>query len=187
MIESVKSSFEECFIKVNHAPEYELRLSPQTKKQIQNFLSLLNKRMDSYLITEEFIFLFIVFQFNYKYDQKSRYGNRLPLNHIIGKEALKRWERKAHNWLYWVDKFIETHNITRPVKKAILINHSELVESEERIKEMHKNSPDLLFFCCEMTTLFHPISELCRQCDFQGECIELLKQIYPDIYEARKR
>lgn len=188
MRNSIIKIYEEIFGKVNGNLAYELRLSPTNNKQIDNFIDFLNKNLGMKSYDEDFIFLFISYQFYRKKDQKTRFGvGRVPLNHVIGKKAFFYWERKPDNWKYWVDRFIAEYKINRPKKvaepKKIKID---LIRSEEKIKEAFYNTEKALFICSEYTTLFNPISKFCISCKFKEECKALQKDIYPDIYEKRK-
>lgn len=189
MHELVIKHYENIFGQITGRRDFEFNPTANQKTQINNFIELLEKNIGVESLDEDFIFLFIVFQFERKHDQKTRFGKgRVPLNHVIGKKAYERWLRKPDNWKYWVDKLIEKYDIEKPVK-IFKTNNGVLAfcDYDETIKRMFKGTGELFFHCMELTTLYNPASECCEVCEDKQDCQEIQKQIYPKVHETRKR
>lgn len=185
MDKEIMQSYESCFSALNGDRSYQFRPTENQKKQIKNFILNLDKQIGLSSVDGEFIFYFIAYQFYLKKDQKSRFGRRIPLNHVVGNRAMDKWLRKPENWKYWVDKMINSFNIPKTTSEEIKEKEESLNKSEERIKERYLGSDDLFFHCSEYTSLFNPLSNYCKDCPFIKSCKSLQKQLYPKIYESR--
>lgn len=159
---------------------FELKLNPTAKKQISNFILLLDKHFGTKSIDLGFVFYFIAYQFYRKKDKakNSRFGVVMPLNHFIGQKALKEWERKPDNWKYWVDKMLYDYEIFAPIEKPKEKTSQEFLDiAEERLKYYYFKENNLFYMCTEYTTLHKEKSEYCQKCKFKNECKDLKDEI----------
>lgn len=185
MYKFIKETYEEIYSRLNNNPAYVLKCTANQTKQIENFVSFIEKEIGS-SVDETFLFDFIVFQFERRKDMKTRFGvGKIPLNHIIGKKAWEFWLRKSDNWKYWSDVFIARLNMKRPV----LMNYNTskvnlLTESEERIRANFYSEKQGLIYCSDLTTLYNKESSYCQQCINKEECINLQNEIYPNHGKA---
>jgi len=58
-------------------------------------------------------------------------------------------------------------------------------KTEELQKERFYNSTTGLLWCSENTTMYHPKSKLCVECEMQADCKEIQASQYPTIYKQR--
>lgn len=191
LIGAVVYYYELFFSKVSGNKAYQFNPKPNQTTQINNFLNFLDKKIGLSSVDDNFLFDFMSFQFEKRKDLTTRFGKGIiPLNHVIGKKAYERWERKSDNWAYWVGIFLKNYKIERPIKestsKKIKSDSLSLNKFEENLKEQFMGSRELLFHCMENTTLHNPKSRFCKVCPFAEECKNVQSEIYPDIYEARK-
>lgn len=181
--------YEEIFSQLTGNKAYVFEPKEIQLKQIKNFIIFIEKEIGKSSIDEDFIFYYMVFQFERRKDQKTKFGvGRIPLNHVIGKTSWEKWLKKPDNWKYWADVFIENYSIKRIKKEEHLKSTITLDEQEEKIKEYLTRSyeDNIQMFCSDSTTLYHPDSPICVKCVSKDLCIELLKEIYPKIYVNRK-
>lgn len=162
--------------------------NPKTQsKQITNFIALLDKQIGVESVDEDFIFNFIAFQFERKRDQRTRFGKGIVmLNHVIGRKALDRWERKSDNWYYHTDRFCTEYCIPKYIKQGVVTEREELPISEEVIREISHKKDLGVAYCIDLTTLYHPKSQFCVKCKTKIECQEVQLDFYPELYNKRK-
>lgn len=174
--------YEEFFGKVSGFREYSFTPKPTQAKSIENFLLLLDKEVGLESIGEAYLFDFLSYSFYLKKDQKTRFGKGVVmLNHVIGKKALEKWMDKPNNWYYWTDKFLTEYGIKRPVDKVVSVDPIKFNISEELVRAGNGG----ILGCSDGTTLYHPMSPFCKKCEEKLDCMNLLKEMYPNIYTKR--
>lgn len=182
--------YEEIYSKLNMNMSFVFRPKDNQLKQIDNFIAFIEKEIGKSSIDEGFLFDYLVFQFEKRKDQKTRFGvGKIPINHVIGQKSWEKWIRKPSNWKYWSDVFINEYHIEKPTVKESKLSTLNINNQEENVKEYYlkNNKENVLFFCCEFTTLFHPQSTYCDKCGCSRECKSMLQDIYPKLYESRKK
>jgi len=179
------------------------------KSLMKNYTEWLNERFKMpnskaglHRVDVEFLVKVFSYGFNYwvwrieENPKKYAYGiDGIKFNWIIGKEALKRFDRneetfdkmswarnikKAYNTVLYDIKKTGTDNARAFVDLYIKVN-----ESEELEKDMFHNTTEGLIWCKANTTLFNHKSKLCTGCNNRTRCKDLLKEYYPVLYKQR--
>jgi len=168
MITSLIKIYEDVYGSFSGNKNYELVLTPQNSKYLQSFN---NSFIDLYngSIDEEFIFEFIVYQFRYYEDKKTRLGKgKVYLNWILGSKAIDRWREKPDSWLYFNSQFVEKYNLQRPTK--------EIEEDKDKVDFYNKTerkrffNTELGFLHCSENNLYEKYSKECIICRFKEMC-----------------
>lgn len=184
---TITKTYELFFSRVSGNREYLFTPTPSQKKQIENFTTSICRLVGENAIDEDFIFMFIAYQFSLRKDQKTRFGKGMVmLNHVIGKKALETWQHKPDSWGFHTTKFIKEKRIPRPVREQVKFNASNLSFGEENLKSQYVNTEVGLEVCVNNTTLYHPQSEVCSRCEIALECQGIQSELYPELHNKRK-
>ena len=176
---------------------------------VDNFCDWLDKRCTLknskgglHRVDLEFLVKVFAYGFNYyvwKIDEKPekyKYGvDGIKFNWIVGKEALKRFDRNEVTY----DKMSFDRNIAKAYDtvlgdmkaqtsdnaKAFADLYINVNPTEEREKEIFYNMTDGLVHCKAQTTLFNHRSKLCKECINRTRCKTLLEDNYTLIFKHR--
>ena len=106
MLDKIIKTYSYLYSKVNNQKDYTLVPSKLQVKQINNFIELVGERTDNW------IFDFLLFQFNRYIDLETRFGKGIiPINWVIGKSAFNKWQKTTKEQLYYVDLFRKKYNL----------------------------------------------------------------------------
>lgn len=164
-------------------------VTKKDKVVIASFIKLLKvyyKETSS--LGDIFFTTYFEFQFSYWRDKKTRFDNYYPISWFVGKKAFQRFTDKNSQISFKsVNSFakIKTKSFKDVKRKDNRQNISKLIPYEERQKKHYLNTLEGLSYCIEFTTLYNPLSSVCKLCTNQESCKQLLSINYPQIYKIR--
>lgn len=152
------------------------------------FLSLLKKRHHLSSLREEWLWQYLVFQFDFWQTLSlSAFDKRMKFSFIYGKKAFLRYESRNQDF----DWRIQSCDVSCTLSKKQFVDELCVFEkaashnAENIHRQMFLNKDEGLSNCLLLTTLFDPLNKYCQQCIFQKECKELLRMNYPKFYKNR--
>lgn len=161
MIEEFCEIFEYLKQRMTCSPNYSLKRKKKDVQLIEKFF--FNSKINSI----EELWQYLLFQFVLS---ENNYSNRysLTLTKIISLNALKRWNERTKEKLFYVSKFQRDRSLVNPLKG----NNSEHIFSD-RYKDFlrHKfwNTPKGFIFCGEYNgILFNELK--CKDCYYYNAC-----------------
>lgn len=162
LIETFIEYFNIIYQKSTGKLNYTIRCEDKNVKLVENWINRL-----SYCIDEYFIWDYIVYQFEYYKDKKTRFGTGVvQLNWITGKKALDRWNNKNKNWKYFNTQYENKLNIKKPLS-GFVNNKEGRLEFERREKKRFFNEERGFLHCRE---LIFEVNELCNDCKYIKIC-----------------
>ena len=143
--EIVIEAYEVFTRKVHSLPHFTFTPGERELKQIDGFISVLDKRFGTESIGRSFIFSFMAFQYDYYSTLDHQAKKRIPLNWVAGKKGLVRWVNRTeddlyHSLKYASDNGIHLGMIKTGVKRPKMDYHAIRLH-EEKEKERFHNTP----------------------------------------------
>lgn len=154
----------------------------------KTFLTLLGKHYHSTTLRSDFLWLYLVFQFNYWQGVELRsFDRRMKFSFIFGRKAFKRYLERDQEF----DWVLQGCEVSRAVSRVKFNKKFSVIEKRDtpNVESIHRsrflNKEAGLGNCLALTTLYDPEDNNCKQCNFKGECKELLRMNYPKFYRKR--
>lgn len=129
------------------------------------FNNALKKFYDIESLDQWFYWHYFLFQFTYWSGKKTRFEGAIPLNWILGKEAVKKWLNKPENWDYWCFEFLKKRQLELPV----VFNKCNLKEIESMDRRRYYGQ-EQGFLLCQELDLYNPKHKDCILCKFRKKC-----------------
>jgi hypothetical protein len=166
--------------------KYKFKPSEKGLKSIATFLNLMKVHYPT--MGRRFLWRYFIFQFLYWEDLtlEAFYG-KFRIELVVGQKAFKRWQERNKDF----DGQIDSNDLKANygIRMQDLISNIESVPihypAEEGVKLAYHNTEKGFVTCIAFTTLFDSDQEACRQCKFNKDCKNILKQNYPHLYEIR--
>lgn len=160
---------------------------------INKFIKWINGAYRQHQINETLLIQFFEFQFSrYSGIVTPKGKNNILLSWLIGPKAIKQWTsrnvKKRYLVTWRINKDFKLHlkqAFTTIKVNTVPVYLLVLNEYEEESKKRFYNKPEGYLYCKQMTTLYTPYSELCRDCDFKDDCIDRLKLTFEKLYKIR--
>lgn len=159
---------------------------------LTNFLLEIHKTVSLVSVGPEYLFNYLIFQFDYWNEKNVEFGDRITLSRIFGKACVERFFNisKDYSWynakLTLNEKYsIESSIINDLIASTKLKDYKTIDRVEEIEKQRFFNHPAALAHCIENTTLFNHRSSVCVGCKHKKICKSTLKQMYIGIYHSR--
>jgi len=159
---------------------------------ITDFLINVHKDFNLQSINHQFIFKYLMFQYDFWNDQEiTGFGNHTRLGTIFSKKGYLRFQKALKN-----DKF-SWYNAEKTLQDKYGINRSFLIRyrakqkrdltilsvDEESEKKIFEDGDVQLVHCIDSTTLFNHVSEVCMACPARVKCKRLLKVYYKYLHQ----
>lgn len=141
-------------------PNYTLKNIEKQKEKIKLFLCS-NNIQD--------IWMYIAFSFMCRSGNYSRF-NVVPLNHIIGKNAFKRWNERSRELEFLTLRFIMSKGLSNPLR-IIKVELSNGYLKQQR--EKYLNTPRGYLNCLSFEGLLYDKEE-CKKCRYNYTCKTIL-------------
>lgn len=161
--------------------------SSREEKMIENFITRIES--ENVIVGKEWLRDYFLFQYNYYYQLST--ARNITLGWIIGPKSFTRWHEKHPGWKRFIAnkllrdiKIRDDHEINKLVEFDT-INALVLSADEEIQKKRFYNTTKGIAWCYQMTTLFHPKSQLCQKCNKQRACKMLAKKKYRPLFQLR--
>lgn len=136
-------------------PNFELNLKRSVRSKLEKFLEDNNFPIWEYL----------TFQFAIEENRDSRFKT-IPYNHIVGKNALKRWQEKSKGYSFLVLRFLMSKDLNNPLKeKEVFLSDRYLKEQREK----YFNSPRGYLHCQSFERLLYD-EDACKDCRYNYFC-----------------
>lgn len=141
--------------------------SAVSDKAMSAFIRKLKKTSDVRLLGDWFAWYYVAYQFMWWSDKVrlSRSNGKYPATWIFGDKAIERWNQRNDSWQYWTDKFVEEHELTRPVEYC-KADVEGLWEGERK----RFYNTDLGFLTCQASSLYEEKSPTCITCKNRSLC-----------------
>lgn len=143
--------------RVLNNPSFRLKINKRQEPTLSSFLD----KIESSSID---LWEYLLFQFSFKVITGTRFPV-IPLNHIIGKNALKRWDERTIEQQYMTSKFVQSYKLRSPINDES-IKISERYFDEQRQKDF--SSPRGYIRCLSFGSLFNEIK--CKSCKYFYVC-----------------
>jgi len=188
----VIDSFKHFYMKTNKLERFFVKMSDKREEFIYGFIEKFKEQTCSPEIQIHALNKFVEYQFNHYIAVNAWSGAMtIRVEWIFGSTSLKRWsevdKRKAS---YHVrQKFKMMVDLTvdvRPPKDIFNRLYIEINQVEENDKLRFLNTDLGIESCILTTTLYNHKSSHCLNCAFAKHCKDILKEMYPRIYELRK-
>ena len=156
---------------------------------IEKFISWVNVSKQS-RANPDFLIAFFEFQFSHYSGVQTKYGkNQIMFNWVIGPKAIERFEKRtiSKRWLVRLKNKeigLSLKEALKPVK-IIKSYENKIYDFEEKEKQRFYNTPKGLLYCLTTTTLYNPMSKLCNECNNKEDCLKVLENEYPKLYNKR--
>ena len=204
------AAYEFCYKKKYGNNKYIFKPTETANKKIDQFLNTLDSQSYNKSIGTDWLCNYFLFHFkrtetqsfnrfaSYKNGKKEVDG-RIQIYDIASKKAVELWNKRDKDFDFTIksskSQFIQNYSILlNDFKKYLPSNNKQsnkeellLNEVEEIDKRRFYNTTWSLIICLERTTLYSPISELCKYCKYKEDCKELQRVNYPKIYNNRKQ
>jgi hypothetical protein len=192
----VKQVYEFYSIVVSKDKKFKFKQNWNEKVLLDNFEAILTEQFGDKL-SIPFIYDYFNFQYNYWEDKiitKNKIKGIYDLSWIIGPKSYERWEKKGPNWKYFVvQNFIKKHHLEINLlylhlgidNPRLNTQYKNVFKCEERDRAMYLNQNIGLGHCVSFTSLYHPKSESCPNCENKIRCQKLLFHNFPLIYKER--
>jgi len=153
---------------------------------IVDFLIEVHKKINLNSISAEWIYNYLIFQFDYWKSKNVHHGNRMSAKKIFAKKSLQRYFSRSDKFNWYnaklsLKQFDIGDDILYQFRKKQ--QSSTTYDDIERVRFHNTNKG--FANCIEMTTLYDKRSGLCQTCRFRKQCKELLRQNYKAIYIDR--
>ena len=106
MIKQLISIYSEIYSCVLGTKKYELPGSDYNVNLLSNFIDKVKNIFSD--VDLDWYRQFILYQFKYYSDKKTRLDGKVYLNWIFGDKAIIRWKNKEENWQYFIQKYKES-------------------------------------------------------------------------------
>jgi hypothetical protein len=177
-------SFQEIYRQVIDDQKYRYRLVPKDFVCLSNFIKTLSKHYQLITLADDFINNYIQFQVQYWSNLRNvrTYEKYIPIAWIFGDKAFKRYlARGTYKQIYFDEnKIVKFKSSSKSSEKLLPPSIHEEVP-----KDQVSNDKQRLDWCIVTTTLYHPLSDICKVCVCQEKCKDLLKEDYPESYKKR--
>lgn len=186
------ATYEELFQQATLNKNYKHKITRRDRLLICRFIKWINKKYHSTQINESLLIQFFEFQFSrYSGIATPKGKNVILLHWIVGPKAIKEWENRVVKKRYLVTWRINKE-FKLQLKKAFVevkvksnIFLLKVSAYEEQSKVRFYNSPEGYVYCGQMTTLYNPLSDLCKECNYKQDCQERLKLNFEKLYKLR--
>jgi hypothetical protein len=177
--------------------KYELRLKPIDAKMMDNFIVLLDKKIGINRIGSDFIGDYVQNQLSYWLNLDTKLGvGVIPISWVFGKKAFDRWFEKSYKQNQYTSKLnlknvnnqgIKGQNkqVLQKSLKSLKQIYTNILETEEAMKQITLNQEHGLLNCVQTTTLYNHKSQNCLMCNYTEKCKEILKENFPLINKTR--
>lgn len=169
---------------------FNYKKTTSSDKTIDNFLCLFEKKgIRRQSLGLNFLYDYFCYTYNY-YLTMEITRKTVPLNWIIGKKMVCRWNDKIDQYRFlYGSELLKQRSIPSLFQvMEILEGPTEIEETpyhEEVERKRFYNTPDGFLNCILSTTLCDEKSKLCMSCDSKDECIDELKQRNRTLYIKR--
>lgn len=153
------------------------------KETIINFLVELHKEIGLAHIGENYIYDYLIYQFNYWIDKNVQFGDKITIKKVFALVSLKRYINRPTDF-NWFKAKEQIEPYLSPIKEKV-IKDKKLNQGEELEKQRFYNTKKGIANCLESTTLFNHRSSICASCKNRTTCKKLLQLNYPNIYKER--
>jgi len=168
MLELIKEVYEYIYSIISSNPDFEIVLNKQNKSVLESFTQQIEQEYKG-SIDENFIQAFILYQFLYYDDKKTRLGRgRVYLNWILGKKAIERWKNKNEYWFYFTEEYRKRLDIPIVVEKQV-VDYEKVELHKQRERKRFLGTPQGFLHCHELV-LFDKYSKECLSCKFKNNC-----------------
>lgn len=152
--------------KISGNARFEFKPNLQQNKWIDNFLKLIPETAG-----ENWMFDYLLFQFNKYHDRKTRFGDGVVLfSWVIGKSALESYKQRSEQEIYFMDKFKQSYNI-----RTMETNKESIKEEINGHKLSLRNRKSFISCSNSVFDLKDIFSKICcTGCKSYGYC-ELMK------------
>lgn len=120
------------------------------------------------------------------------YIKRWNITHSFGKKALERFEGTHSGIKYYEDKWLNKMNLSRINLVELIKDRSKhplfkyvYLEFEDGTKQRIPNVEARLLICRMSTMLWSPFSPVCRACEADDRCKDILQRTNPELYRLR--
>lgn len=177
--EAIYNSYSKIYADITQNDRVELKQCHTNDVLIDKFIALILKENSNQTI--HYAESIIRFNLSYRIEDTVKFGGKIMPSWILGAAAIKRYA-EAHPY-HKEQVRLKADRIKQKNLKPKLLRPSEF---EEDNKRKFFDTQYRLLWCCEMTTLFHPLSEWCNKCKMQKECKQIQKQNYSQIAKIRQ-
>lgn len=160
--------YEYLYSKVVQYNDFVFIPTEKEKKEINNFIVFLNKKISIPSIGNEWLWGYMLYAFKARDGQKNaRYRNHIPVNWVIGKKAYDLYEKRPDNWAYITDELIEKYNI--PVKQ---FNGKLVIKTDQYHEDLRKEYTKDAYplHLCFHTVSYSKRSKFCLLCVSNSDC-----------------
>ena len=174
--------------------QYEKKYKVSKNDDIDKFLILLKRR--NICFGDNFVLTYMLFGYNHYFNQEEKKRNT-QLAWILSDSMLDRFQERDSTYDYAIGytmlKSLELkkHEILRKITTTQKIKKEDFLvlhDSEEIVKQNNpfKGTIRGVIYCAERTTMFHPLSDICKACQSSQLCHDEQKEHKKLIYQYRK-
>lgn len=195
--EIVCQIYQELYRQATIRPKYTYDPKHADHELIQKFVQWLQKHYKPGQIGEDLLVQYFEFQFSRYSGVVTKYGkNSVMMNWLIGQKAIATWLKRDLS-----KKFLVRYRCNKDFKlnlrkhfapaKQVKVNQqkrnflSQINKTEEFEKKRYYNKHVGYLYCGDITTLYHPASEVCNGCNFKDDCTKRLQKSLPNVYKIR--
>jgi len=153
---------------------------------IVDWLIELHKKINLNSISSNWIYNYLIFQFDYWHSKQVRHGNKMSIKKIFAKKSLERYFNRSRNYSWYnAKKNLAKFNINEIILKIFESRRREQNNYDDIERARYHNTDKGLANCIEQTTLYDNRSQWCLVCKHAKVCKKLLQQNYKALYIDR--
>lgn len=186
--QDIQFSYQYFYQKVYSAPKYKFSYTETSQKLVTKFLQFCDKKWKIQTLGENFLWNYLLFQFQY-WDglEIVSFNNKINFSFIFGEKAYKRYVDRdvEYDWQLQESNLVSKYKITQDDFSSLFSKSQSSVFYQNPTRLIGLNTLNGLNNCLEFTTLYDFKDVSCILCKYKEECKKLLETNYPDIYKSR--
>jgi len=177
-------SFQAIYRQTSNNPKYRYMSLVKDYKMLSNFIKLISTQYQLITLGDDFTNRYIEYQLQYwsALQNVREYSGYFNIAWIFGPKAFQRWLKTGQ----YKQTLFDTNKI---IKFKSVNSESEKLKPPTDYEEVEKNKTEndnrRFDWCYITTSLYHPLSDHCKQCVCSDQCKLALQSEYPDMFKKR--
>lgn len=175
--------------------QYEKKYKVSKNDNIDKFLKLLRNK--NVCFGDNFILTYMLFGYNNYFGQEEKVRNT-QLSWILSEATFDKFQKRDSSYDYAIGYTmlkklnLQKHEILKKIIPKKVIKKDDFLvihDSEEIIKDINPFKGTLrgVIYCAEKTTMFHPLSDICKECKASQLCRDEQKEYKKLIHLYRSK
>ena len=186
--EEIQLSYQYFYQKIYSQPKYNFNYTEKSERVVTKFLGFCDKRWSILTLGKNFMWNYLLFQFQY-WDGLTitSFNQKMDFTFIFGEKAFKRYIDRdvEYDWQTEESRLISKYGLSEGSYNRLFKERKENEFYRHPTRLATLNQPTGLNNCLQLTTLYDFKDLSCLLCIYKTECKKLLELNYPEIYQSR--